>query len=80
MRPPHQFRHTPHQVRGPIGSSTEGPSATARMRSPHTDIGTPLTRLVASYGALGDWRASRGLRAALRPQLRTLGCAAKRDE
>ena len=26
------FRHTPHTFRGPTGSSTEGPSGTARMR------------------------------------------------
>ena len=29
---PRQFRHTPHTVRGPIGSSTEGPSGRVRMR------------------------------------------------
>eukprot|EP00959_Pyramimonas_sp_CCMP1952_P256789 5364786-Pyramimonas_sp.AAC.1 len=40
------FRHTPHTVRGPRGSSTEGPSGRVRMASP-PHFGTPLTRFVA---------------------------------
>ena len=41
MRPQANFRHTPHEDRGPrsTGSSTEGPP------TPH--FGTPLTRIVA---------------------------------
>eukprot|EP00959_Pyramimonas_sp_CCMP1952_P302863 6336589-Pyramimonas_sp.AAC.1 len=35
MAAPHQFRHSPHTVRGPIGGSTEGPSGCVRMPAPH---------------------------------------------
>ena len=38
--------HTPHAFRGPIGSSTEGPSGCVRMRF-HPHFGTPLTCFVA---------------------------------
>eukprot|EP00959_Pyramimonas_sp_CCMP1952_P409933 8591153-Pyramimonas_sp.AAC.1 len=31
MESPHQLRHTPHKFRVPIGSSIQGPSASARM-------------------------------------------------
>ena len=40
------FWHTPHSARGPMGSSTEGPSGRARMVYP-PHFGTPLTRFVA---------------------------------
>ena len=46
MPPPHQFRHTPHALRGPIGSSTEGPSGSVRMAAP-PHVGTPLAKIVA---------------------------------
>ena len=45
-RRPH-FWHTPHEDRGPIGSSIEGPSGRNRMRD-RAHFGTPLTRIVAS--------------------------------
>eukprot|EP00959_Pyramimonas_sp_CCMP1952_P133729 2796392-Pyramimonas_sp.AAC.1 len=32
MRPRNPCRHTPHTLRGPRGSSTEGPSGGAHMR------------------------------------------------
>ena len=41
-----QFWHTPHTVRGPIGSSTERPSGRVRM-APPPHFGAPLTRFVA---------------------------------
>eukprot|EP00959_Pyramimonas_sp_CCMP1952_P051192 1069918-Pyramimonas_sp.AAC.1 len=48
MRHPHEFRHTPHTLRGPIGSSKEGPSGTARLHHPRTHT---FTRFAASEGA-----------------------------
>ena len=47
---PGPFRHTPHTVRGPIESSTEGPCGRVRLR-PHADLSTPLTRCVAPCGS-----------------------------
>ena len=47
---PPSFRRTPHTVRGPIGSSTEGPSGRVRMQfQPH--FCASLTRFVAPLGA-----------------------------
>eukprot|EP00959_Pyramimonas_sp_CCMP1952_P306549 6415583-Pyramimonas_sp.AAC.1 len=43
MRPRHRLRYTPHAVRVPIGSSTEGPSGTVHMRPRHTLRRTPHT-------------------------------------
>ena len=43
---PAPFWRTPHTVRGPIGSSTEGPRGKARIRD-RVHCGTPLTRFVA---------------------------------
>eukprot|EP00959_Pyramimonas_sp_CCMP1952_P012912 273065-Pyramimonas_sp.AAC.1 len=43
MRHRHPFRHTPHTVRGPIGSSAEGPSGCVRMRHRHPTRHTPHT-------------------------------------
>eukprot|EP00959_Pyramimonas_sp_CCMP1952_P229467 4797715-Pyramimonas_sp.AAC.1 len=43
MRHAHPIRHTPHTLRDPIGSSTEGTSAAARMRHPHPIRHTPDT-------------------------------------
>eukprot|EP00959_Pyramimonas_sp_CCMP1952_P027068 568462-Pyramimonas_sp.AAC.1 len=42
MRPPHSVCTA---LRGPIGSSTEGPGGGARMRPPH-----PVQRFVAPWG------------------------------
>eukprot|EP00959_Pyramimonas_sp_CCMP1952_P235768 4926956-Pyramimonas_sp.AAC.1 len=36
MRPPREFRHTPHTFPGPIWGSTEEANATATMRPPHS--------------------------------------------
>eukprot|EP00959_Pyramimonas_sp_CCMP1952_P152010 3180299-Pyramimonas_sp.AAC.1 len=39
----HPFRHTPHTLRGPMRSSTEGPSCNVRMPPPHPFRHTPQT-------------------------------------
>ena len=57
------FRHTPHTLRGPLGSSTEGPSGHVRMR-PRFHFGTSLAQIVAPNEA--PPRASDG-RARTRP-------------
>ena len=44
------FWHTPHTFRGPIGSSTQGPSGGTRIAAP-PHLGAPLTRFVAPKGA-----------------------------
>ena len=44
---PRPFRRTPHEDRGPHGSSTEGPRSALR---PSTDFEAPLTRTVAPMG------------------------------
>eukprot|EP00959_Pyramimonas_sp_CCMP1952_P208527 4362133-Pyramimonas_sp.AAC.1 len=43
MIPPPLFRHTPHTLRGPMGSSAEGPSGTVRMPPPAPFRHTPHT-------------------------------------
>eukprot|EP00959_Pyramimonas_sp_CCMP1952_P127224 2661260-Pyramimonas_sp.AAC.1 len=44
------LRQTPHTLRGPTSSSTEGPSGRVRMRAPAHFL-TPLTRFGAPQGA-----------------------------
>ena len=43
MAYPHPIRHTPHTFRGPVRSSTEGPSGRVRMAYPHPIRHTPHT-------------------------------------
>ena len=48
MAPLRPFRHTPHALRGPIGSSTESPNGKTRMPPPR-HLATPLPRFVAPW-------------------------------
>eukprot|EP00959_Pyramimonas_sp_CCMP1952_P370018 7749616-Pyramimonas_sp.AAC.1 len=41
MATPLPFRRTPHTFRGPIGSSTNGPSGCVRMRAPRPFRNSP---------------------------------------
>eukprot|EP00959_Pyramimonas_sp_CCMP1952_P184533 3858698-Pyramimonas_sp.AAC.1 len=41
MRPAHPIRHTSHTLRGPVGSSTEGPSGRAHMCPRHPSRHVP---------------------------------------
>ena len=42
---PSPLRHTPHEDRGPVGSSTEGPSGSVHVR-PRTRFVAALTRIM----------------------------------
>eukprot|EP00959_Pyramimonas_sp_CCMP1952_P310093 6489567-Pyramimonas_sp.AAC.1 len=46
MRPRHASQYTSHALRGPIGSSTEGPSSRAYMRLRHPSRHPPRSSIV----------------------------------
>eukprot|EP00959_Pyramimonas_sp_CCMP1952_P345298 7231280-Pyramimonas_sp.AAC.1 len=50
MRPPAQCRHSPHTIRGPTRTSTEGPSGCVRTAPPRPCRHTP-SRVSRSKGS-----------------------------